>query len=122
VATPRRLRRDHDSRAKVQRPSNINHGALCSKEQILLSSGAQLSSSRFGVAPHYHRLFIESNPRTSKMAEKTPSLLASDNGIGESVPQQGGVGEDGLQKHLKDRHLSMIALGGALGTGLLVGT
>lgn len=30
--------------------------------------------------------------------------------------------QDGLRKTLKDRHLSMIALGGALGTGLLVGT
>jgi amino acid permease len=29
---------------------------------------------------------------------------------------------DGLHKTLKDRHLSMIAMGGALGTGLLVGT
>lgn len=29
---------------------------------------------------------------------------------------------DGLRKTLKDRHLSMIALGGSLGTGLLVGT
>lgn len=56
------------------------------------------------------------------MAEKTPSIMASDKGIGESVPQQVPAGEDGLQKHLKDRHLSMIALGGALGTGLLVGT
>ena len=27
-----------------------------------------------------------------------------------------------LHKGLKDRHLSMIALGGALGTGLLIGT
>ena len=27
-----------------------------------------------------------------------------------------------LKKTLKDRHLSMIALGGALGTGLLIGT
>lgn len=27
-----------------------------------------------------------------------------------------------LHKALKDRHLSMIAIGGALGTGLLVGT
>lgn len=31
-------------------------------------------------------------------------------------------GNEGLKKTLKDRHLSMIALGGALGTGLLVGT
>ena len=27
-----------------------------------------------------------------------------------------------LHKTLKDRHLSMIAMGGALGTGLLIGT
>lgn len=30
--------------------------------------------------------------------------------------------EEGLHKTLKDRHLSMIALGGSLGTGLLIGT
>ncbi|GKZ27420.1 hypothetical protein AbraCBS73388_004638, partial [Aspergillus brasiliensis] len=30
--------------------------------------------------------------------------------------------ENNLHKALKDRHLSMIAIGGALGTGLLVGT
>lgn len=30
--------------------------------------------------------------------------------------------EGDLHKTLKDRHLSMIAMGGALGTGLLIGT
>ncbi|CAG9978566.1 unnamed protein product [Clonostachys byssicola] len=57
------------------------------------------------------------------MAEKTPSMLASEADLGEVRSQHDGtVAEGGLQKSLKDRHLSMIALGGALGTGLLVGT
>ncbi|CAH0027969.1 unnamed protein product, partial [Clonostachys rhizophaga] len=60
---------------------------------------------------------------THTMAEKTPSMLASEADLGEVRSQQDGtVAEGGLQKSLKDRHLSMIALGGALGTGLLVGT
>lgn len=37
-------------------------------------------------------------------------------------PGQASITDHCLQKTLKDRHLSMIALGGALGTGLLVGT
>ncbi|CAI6094996.1 unnamed protein product [Clonostachys chloroleuca] len=57
------------------------------------------------------------------MVEKTPSMLASEADMGEVRSQQDGtITKGGLQKSLKDRHLSMIALGGSLGTGLLVGT
>ena len=39
----------------------------------------------------------------------------------EMLPEHKAL-DGGLKKTLKDRHLSMIALGGALGTGLLIGT
>lgn len=39
------------------------------------------------------------------------------------VVQDASAGSNNeLQKHLKSRHVTMIALGGSLGTGLLVGT
>lgn len=54
--------------------------------------------------------------------EKTSSLLAMESAAGEGTVIEHDAAESHLRKHLKDRHLSMIALGGALGTGLLVGT
>ncbi|EPH43791.1 amino acid permease [Streptomyces aurantiacus] len=54
-----------------------------------------------------------------------PSLAKEDStheGPGNSQPDGGNGGGDGLQAGLKNRHLSMIAIGGVIGAGLFVGS
>lgn len=56
--------------------------------------------------------------KTSIDTKGSPDLeVQSETKTGDAAPVH-----DGLQRHLKARHVSMIALGGALGTGLIIGT
>jgi amino acid permease len=62
------------------------------------------------------------------MAEKALNTLSTTSSTEQSDPCSPTTGHvsslprQGLHKHLEGRHVIMIALGGALGTGLLVGT
>ncbi|NEB80406.1 amino acid permease [Streptomyces sp. SID14478] len=50
------------------------------------------------------------------------SLATEDTPPGDPAGGPGGTGGDGLQAGLKNRHLSMIAIGGVIGAGLFVGS
>jgi amino acid permease len=55
-----------------------------------------------------------------KMKETTQEVVTQQQSIGDGNTTD--LASDHLERGLKPRHLTMIALGGALGTGLLVGT
>lgn len=61
---------------------------------------------------------LERNMANKQSIELTHVQSTHDGEIREVGSEEGG----GLKKNLESRHITMIALGGALGTGLLIGT
>ncbi|MFD9205031.1 amino acid permease [Streptomyces sioyaensis] len=61
-------------------------------------------------------------PPSSTGAGGTPTTTAVPPGGDPSGGSTGGQSPDGLQAGLKNRHLSMIAIGGVIGAGLFVGS
>ncbi|KAJ3117797.1 hypothetical protein HDU96_005578 [Phlyctochytrium bullatum] len=60
---------------------------------------------------------------TTVASETSPALLILDAGSGSDAASTGDRGgAHGLRRHLKARHLGMIAIGGTIGTGLFLGS
>ena len=61
---------------------------------------------------------LSSQSSLGKLGEKEPVAVAAVHGL----PDDGHNDENSLHRGLKSRHITMIAIGGALGTGLIIGT
>jgi amino acid transporter len=80
------------------------------------------SASSDGASPHSSDPEYGYNEKTGEKHAPHTGVIGTGESPAFNTDNNGAAGHAGLHRGLKSRHITMIAIGGAIGTGLIIGT